>query len=108
MLNQDQQIEQDKKILLVALDFYENGGTIAEVSERTGISTSSIQRYLTGKRLAELLDENKKDNEEKVTNEILEKLKINKLNGNIKGGIISTNKYTVVKGELGKFQGVKR
>lgn len=102
MISELQQKAIDKKILQVVKDFYVNGGSIEDVSKRTGISSSSVQRYLNHKNIVTLLGQEVYDN-------VQEKLLLNKQNGLSKGGTNSTHKYIGVRDDKGQFIGnIKR
>lgn len=102
MVNEFQQREIEQKILMVVRDFCTNGGSIEDVSSRTGISSSSVQRYLNHQKIITLLGQVVYDN-------VQAQLQINKQNGLSKGGINSTSNYEAVRDSEGHFIGnVKR
>jgi len=111
MLSDEQQLIRDNNILKVAIDFYENGGTINDVANRTGFTKSTVQRYLTSERLAYLLEENNSNKNllTTVAKEIKEQLIINKEEGNYKGGYISSRNNEAIKNPItGHFEGIKK
>lgn len=69
---------------------------IAEISERTGISKSSVQRYLDSYSDVIIPETNQT---------VKDQLRINKLRGQRKGGLTSFENNDHVKGESGKFIG---
>lgn len=102
MVNESQQREIDKKILMVVRDFCTNGGSIQDVSNRTGISSSSVQRYLNNQKIITLLGQ-------VVYDSVQAQLQMNKQNGLSRGGINSTNNYEALRDSEGHFIGnVKR
>ena len=99
MLSKAQEIEINEKVLKVAREFINTGYSIEEVSNVTGISKSSVQRYLNDeKRIVNLLGHDS-------YNKIQEMLKVNKQEGLSKGGSISTTNNTPIRDENGKFAG---
>jgi len=72
-------------------------GTNKELADITGISKSSIQRYLTDKKLVESLTD------AETYTIIKDSLLKNKQEGKIKGGINSTKNSVAIKDEAGKF-----
>lgn len=102
MLSKEQEINIRKKILKVTAEFINTGYSIGKVSEITGISSSSIQRYLNDKkRIITLLGE-------EVYDEIQQMLKINKEKGLSKGGYLSSLNNEPIKGSDGKFIGNRK
>lgn len=95
-------IEEDKKqeriiSSIAAFQATNYSGTNIELSEMTGISKSSIQRYLSDKRLIEQLTDT-------ATYEIIrESIEKNKQAAKIKGGINSTKNSVVFKDKQGRF-----
>ena len=107
MINAEQHLKMLEKLsnILKALPDSKN---INEVSKKTNIPTSTIQRYLNREYLILTLT----NYDRKLTTEILEKnrewLKNAKKEGNQKGGVISQAMYQFSKDESGKFNGNKR
>lgn len=107
MINAEQHLRMLEKLsdILKALP---NSKNINEVSKKTNIPTSTIQRYLNRKDL--ILELTNYDI--KLTTEILEKihewLKKAKKEGNQKGGVTSQTMYHYSKDKYGKFNGNKR
>lgn len=98
MTSEEQKREINKKILLVTEEFLCVGGTIEDISNKTGISSSSVQRYLNDKRIIDLLGQD-------VYEEIQNKLKNNKYNGEQLGGEMFANNNISLKDSTGKFTG---
>lgn len=99
MLSKAQEIEINEKILKVTEEFINTGYSIEEVSLNTGISKSSVQRYLNDeKRIVDLLG---RDSYETIQ----QMLKTNKQEALSKGGYISTKNNRPIRDENGKFAG---
>ena len=99
MLSKAQEIEINEKVLKVTEEFINTGFSIEEVSNITGISKSSVQRYLNDeKRIVDLLGREAYD-------KIQEMLKYNKQEALSKGGYISTKNNMPIRDENGKFAG---
>ena len=98
MLSDMQYKEKEKRILLVAKAFLENPVSNIELSEITGISPSSVQRYLNDPKIITLLGQEAFD-------KIQELLKNNTLAARVKGGIISTTNNMPLRDSIGKFSG---
>ena len=80
--------------------------SIKEISEKTGIPTSTIQRYLNSKELIiKLLEQEKIENYGKIFETIQTWLHQAKVEGNKKGGLISQEKHSYSKNETGQFNG---
>ena len=102
MVSKQQRIEIDQKILKCVEIFLTSGGTMEELSEKTKIPSSSVQRYLNSKRIIELIGQDAYD-------EVQKNLKENILEARSKGGIVSTIKNNAVRDDDGKFIGnIKR
>lgn len=106
MRSKEQEIEMLKKTALI-LSLLPITNSIREINERTGISTSTIQRYLNNEELIkEVLDiTNSKDSYEVISTHIKEWLKKSKKEGHKRGGISSQNLHSFSKDEEGKFLG---
>ena len=95
-------IEEDKKqeriiSSIAAFQATNYSGTNIELSEMTGISKSSIQRYLSDKRLIEQLTDTE-------TYELIkDSIERNKQAAKVKGGINSTKNTVVFKDKQGRF-----
>lgn len=99
MLSEEQKRQINLKILKVTSVFLETGASIEEVSERTGITKSSVQRYLNDSdRIIELLGE-------EVNIEIQKMLKINKHFAVQSGGLKYAKNNISLKDEKGCFIG---
>ena len=96
--------KKDKKVLdtTIAFQITDYRGTNKEISEITGISKSSVQRYLNDKETIEKLFS--KD----LYNKIQESLKENIRQARSIGGINSTKNNIYLKDEKGKFIGIKQ
>lgn len=91
--------EKNKKILIVCKMFIENDSvTILEISEKTGISKSSVQRYLNDKSVGDLITP-------QVATYIKIKLKEQKQKAAKKGGVNSKKNNVYVRDTKGKFMG---
>ena len=102
MLSEKQAAEKAKRILLAAKTFMENDFSLAEVEKATGISSSSVQRYLHDEELIALVG---------LPNyEIIQqKLLVIKKDALSKGGKNSAINNDFTKDELGRFTGsIKR
>ena len=95
----DQKIKKKLNILKsVYLYLVKDKDYIKDISEELNLSTSCIQRYLN-----DLIIEKELGIE--VSNEISEKLKQSKQNGNIEGGIQYVKRNIAIKKVNGKFNG---
>ena len=101
MVSDKQNMEIEKKILIVAKTFLETPVSNEEIAEITKISSSSVQRYLNDSRIITLLGQEAYD-------EIQKKIKENRLNSRKKGGIISTTNNMPLRDSDGKFNGNKK
>lgn len=95
----DDEHKKEEKVVnsIAAFKATNYSGTNKELADITGISKSSIQRYLTDQRMVELVT----DPETFVL--IKDSLLKNKQDGKIRGGINSSKKSIVIKDEKGKF-----
>lgn len=101
MLSKEQEEQKRLKTLKVAKYFFENGGSIEEVSIATGIPHSSIQRYLHDPLIITELGQ-------EVYDVIQNKLSENKQEGLEKGGRTYAENNESTKDELGKFTGSRK
>ena len=106
MRSRNQEVAMLKKTALI-LSLLPITSSIKEINERTGISTSSIQRYLNNEELIKkiLKITNSKDSYEELSLKIKEWLNKSKKEGNRHGGQTSQNLYSFSKNEEGKFFG---
>lgn len=110
MISNEQRIERLKKLSNI-LKVMPECSSIGEISEKTKIPTSTIQRYLNNKKLfVELFLEEEKidsnfENGISVYEQVQSFLKDSKKAGLSKGGIKSQQLYGYSKDEDGKFQG---
>ena len=104
LVNKIEISKKDKKVLdtTIAFQITDYRGTNKEISEITGISKSSVQRYLNDKETIEKLFS--KD----FYNKIQESLKENIRQARSIGGINSTKNNIYLKDEKGKFIGIKQ
>ena len=104
LVNKIEISKKDKKVLdtTIAFQITDYRGTNKEISEITGISKSSVQRYLNDKETIEKLFS--KD----LYNKIQESLKENIRQARSVGGINSTKNNIYLKDEKGKFIGIKQ
>jgi len=89
----------ERKELVVSYFLEYPNLTLQEISDATGISSSSCQRYLN-------LPEYRGIIIPKTGNTIADQLKINKTLGNKQGGRTTFKRYKVQKDEAGKFSGL--
>ena len=101
MIGEEKRKEIDLKIMKVTRAFLDHPVSIDEIANVTGISSSSVQRYLNDKRIIELFDED-------VYNEIQALLKNNRLESQKRGGVSSTRKNEPLRDEIGRFNGNKK
>lgn len=101
MLSEDQRRKIDLRIMKVTRTFLEHPVSIKEISEITGISSSTVQRDLNSKRIIELFDED-------VYNEIQSLLKNNRLESQKKGGFISSKNNEPLRDSIGRFNGNRK
>ena len=105
MLSEEQQIEKLEKIKeVVSLFLSEDNLTIRDVSETTGISHSSVQRYLHDPLINEIFGADAK----KIIGQIEKKLSENYENGIRLGGETFVNNNVSLKDEYGHFIGSKK
>ena len=104
LVNKIEISKKDKKVLdtTIAFQITDYRGTNKEISEITGISKSSVQRYLNDKETIEKLFS--KD----LYNKIQESLKENIRQARSIGGINYTKNNIYLKDEKGKFIGIKQ
>ena len=104
LVNKIEISKKDKKVLdtTIAFQITDYRGTNKEISEITGISKSSVQRYLNHKQTIQKLFY--KD----LYNKIQESLKENIRQARSIGGINSTKNNIYLKDEKGKFIGIKQ
>ena len=105
MLSDKQQLEKDDKIKKVLIAFLSSKKTIEEISEGTGISKSSVQRYLTDEDAIRFIYTKDADF---IIEEIKRKLEENKKEGLSKGGINFAKNNISTKDENGHFTGSKK
>lgn len=97
MINESDVLEKQLKVINYFLD--NPTSSILEISDKTGVSKSSCQRYLTLPQYSNIIIE-------KTGRTISEQLKFNKLMGNRKGGRTTFNTFAAKKDESGKFVGL--
>ena len=103
MVSNEQRIEMLRKLALI-LETMKSCESIAEISEKTSIPTSTVQRYLNRKDLLiELLGNINTTNEVFEQNQIW--LKKAYASGHKKGGLVSQERHGYEKGETGRFSG---
>lgn len=98
MTLEDIKKEKAHKILEVAICFLETHGSIEEVSKETGISTSSVQRYLNDSSIIKLLGS-------EIYDEIQSILKQKRQERAEYAGFVSSEQNDYLKDENGKFIG---
>jgi len=101
MLSENQEKIILEKVKKVVDAFSKTSGSIEEISRMTGISTSSVQRYLNSERVIELFGP-------EVADGIKRKLEENLHNAKIKGGQNFALNNVAEKDEFGKFSGSKK
>lgn len=109
MRSKEQEIEMLEKLSKILREL-PTAKSIKDISQKTNIPTSTVQRYLNKKDLiTEFLEVNKSnENYEQINEEIKEKLSTYKSEGHRRGGQISQEKYGYSKGEAGKFTGNRK
>ena len=107
MLSAEQEKEKELKMLRVASLFLKENLSDEEIALETGISSSSVGRYLTDTRLIPLLTKIGKDGLE-TFNYIQNKRQENLLAAKKKGGLNFAKNNVAEKDELGKFTGSRR
>lgn len=101
MLSEEQRRQKDLNILKATSEFINNPASMKEIAAKTGLTPSSVQRYLNDKRIIELLGQ-------EVYDEIQNNLKILKQEAVKKGGIIFAKNNISIKDEQGKFNGSQK
>ena len=106
MLSEAQILEKEERVKRVVNKFLENEQiTINELSKQLNIPFSTIQRDLNNvEYISSIYGESAKEILLKINN----KLKSNKSNGLIRGGINSANNNEPIRDENGKFIGNKK
>lgn len=112
MLSEEQRIEKLRKLSLI-LRVFPNCKSIGEISEKTNILTSTIQRYLNDKKMfVEFFVQDIKVSQleeiEKTYEEVQEFLKKSKGEGLSKGGKKSQELHGYKKDKYGKFKGNRK
>ena len=105
MESNGQEVIRKNKVILVVNTFLEGDYTIEEVSKITGISSSSVQRYLNN---VDYICECFPSNAKEIISKIKDKLDKNKIEGLSRGGINYSKNNECTKDELGHFTGSKR
>ena len=101
MLSEEQRRKIDLRIMKVTRAFLEHPVSIEEISNITGIPSSTVQRDLKNERIIELFGLD-------VYEEIQSLLKNNRLESQKKGGVASTRKNEPLRDENGRFNGNKK
>ena len=106
MISREQKLEMLNKMRLI-LPLIEQFSSIKEISEKTNIPTSRIQRYLNNEGLirAVLTITKSEESYEELSLKIKEWLKRSKTEGHKRGGVNSQNLHSFSKDEEGKFLG---
>lgn len=105
MLSKSQQLEKEEKIKKVVDMFLNSNLTINELSKEVNIPSSSIQRYLNDvDYIAMIYGSEAKEKLLLIT----EKLKTNKKEGLIRGGVMSTINNEPIRDKNGKFTGNRK
>lgn len=107
MLSEKQEKDRELKMLRVASLFLRENLSDEEISLKTGISSSSVGRYLTDTRLIPLLTKIGKDGLE-TFNYIQNKRGENLFAAKKKGGENFAKNNIAQKDELGKFTGSRK
>ena len=103
----DIQVEERKKRVKIVVEAFLSYDdiTISQLSKIINVSSSTIQRDLNDVNYIQMVyGKTAKD----ILIKISEKLKINKKNGVVKGGVNSTTNNEPVRDENGKFTGNKK
>lgn len=106
MRSRDQELKMLKNTALI-LSLLPFTSSIGEISERTDIKSSTIQRYLNNEDLIKRVLEITKSSEsyEDISVRIKEWLSNSKKNGNQRGGLKSQSLYSFSKDNEGRFLG---
>ena len=102
MQSEQQTLARENRVKIAVVSFLKEKKTIKQISEETGISTSSIQRYLNDEELIKTVF-NK--NAEFISEEIKRRLKENKIEGLSLGGTNFAKSNNPTKDKLGRFTG---
>ena len=105
MLSDDQISIRKENVKKVVVTFLKGNYTISEVAKITGLTSSSIQRYLNN---VEYICECFPSNAKEIITKIKDKLSRNKKEGLSRGGINYSKNNECTKDELGHFTGSKR
>ena len=105
MLSEEQNLKIEDKIKIVVKAFLSGEKTINEIEKETGISSSSIQRYLNKE---EKLKEIYGSDADFIIEEIKRKLEENKKEGLSRGGTNFAKNNNPTKDDLGHFTGSVR
>lgn len=105
MLSSEQYQEKLEKVKKVVEIFLKDKKTIREISEETGISKSSIQRYLNDEEFINLIYGQKASF---IREEIIRRLEENYKEGTKLGGINFAKNNETLKDELGHFTGSRK
>ena len=111
MISKEQEERFNKETILLVSNLILNKLTIKELSELTGISSSTVQRRLNDEnRIKNAYSGLKKTTTEieEIINEIKRILEINKENGLSNGGKTSQERYEMLRDEEGHYNGVVR
>ncbi len=106
MVSEKQRLEMIDKLKVIILSI-PDCSNINDISTKTSIPTSTIQRYLNRKDLFLELA-NIYDNVDKLYINIQEWLKKAKIDGINRGGKTSQSRYFYSRGEKGKFLGITK
>ncbi len=101
MVSAEQRIRIDQNILKAVQAYLISGGTMKEVAQETGLTPSTVQRYLNSERIIELLDQ-------EVYDDVQEKLKQSTIEARSRGGVASTRENIGIRSEDGKFIGNRK
>lgn len=108
MRSKEQEIRMLKDLTTI-IELLPTTNSIKEISEITEIPTSTIQRYLNKKELIiKILEKEKFEDYYGLFEYIDNWLKNSKIEGNRKGGVISQERHSYSKDEVGKFTGNNR
>ena len=105
MLSEEQQVYKKYKIKIVVDRFLKGKNTINEISKETGISSSTVQRYLNNELM---IREIYGKDAEFIIEEIERRLQENKIEGLSRGGQNFIKNNIPIKDVNGHFTGSKK
>ena len=105
MLSEEQYNEKIQKVTETVTEFLKNKKTIREISEITGISKSSVQRYLNDEEYIKIIFGGEASF---IIEEINRRLEENQIEGTKLGGTNFALNNEPIKDNLGHFKGSRK